>query len=60
MRAFGGVKTESRLGEVGVGAWEVAMRLQLTGLNDGRYCKAVEADSMTLGNWYRCELRFFG
>ena len=49
---FGGIKPNRRLGDGGIGAWEVAMRYSSLDLNDGAI-NGGEADSMTLGlNWY--------
>lgn len=49
---FGGIKPNRRLGDGGIGAWEVAMRYSSLDLNDGDI-NGGEADSMTLGlNWY--------
>lgn len=49
---FGGIKPNHRIGEGGIGAWEVAIRYSSLDLNDGDI-RGGEADSMTLGlNWY--------
>lgn len=49
---FGGIKPDRRVGDGGIGAWEVAMRYSSLDLNDGAI-EGGEADSMTLGlNWY--------
>ena len=49
---FGGIKPNRRVGDGGIGAWEVAMRYSSLDLNDGAI-EGGEADSMTLGlNWY--------
>lgn len=49
---FGGIKPNHRVGDGGIGAWEVAMRYSSLDLNDGAI-NGGEADSMTLGlNWY--------
>ncbi|THF71798.1 MAG: porin [Methylophaga nitratireducenticrescens] len=49
---FGGIKPNHRVGDGGIGAWEVAMRYSSLDLNDGGI-NGGEADSMTLGlNWY--------
>lgn len=49
---FGGIKPNHRVGDGGIGAWEVALRYSSLDLNDGAI-NGGEADSMTLGlNWY--------
>lgn len=49
---FGGIKPNRRVGDGGIGAWEMAIRYSSLDLNDGAI-EGGEADSMTLGlNWY--------
>lgn len=49
---FGGITPNHRLGEGGIGAWQLAARLSELNLNDG-LIRGGDARAMTLGlNWY--------
>lgn len=57
--AFGGIKPMHRLGDGGIGAWQVAMRYSNLDLTDGTI-DGGEADAFTLGlNWYPVPLLRF-